>query len=175
MKLLFIAVVLALGIFHHVTSVTPTKAVAVLGNGYEGVGGVITFIQVDCYTPILLYIRLRGLTPGLHGLHIHQKGDLSGGCSTFLSHYNPLNQTHGGQWDDIRHVGDLGNVLADEDGNVDHLMADYTVNLCGEYSVIGRGIIIHDGTDDLGKGGDEESLISGNAGGRAACGVIGWA
>ena len=36
-----------------------------------------------------------------------------------------------------------------------------------------RTIVVHSGTDDLGKGGHEQSKTTGNAGGRPACGVIG--
>ena len=52
-------------------------------------------------------------------------------------------------------------------------MYDNLVKLSGKYSVIGRSMIIHEDEDDLGKGGNEESLKTGNAGKRIACGIIG--
>ena len=38
--------------------------------------------------------------------------------------------------------------------------------------ILNRGVVIHAGKDDLGQGGDEGSISTGNAGGRVACGVI---
>lgn len=52
-------------------------------------------------------------------------------------------------------------------------MSDPHITLFGQYSVIGRTIVVHEGVDDLGKGGHELSKTTGNAGGRLACGVIG--
>lgn len=52
---------------------------------------------------------------------------------------------------------------------------DKQISLIGPYSIVGRSVVVHAGTDDLGKGGHADSLTTGNAGGRAACGVIGIA
>lgn len=42
----------------------------------------------------------------------------------------------------------------------------------GEHSVVGRSIMVHADVDDLGKGGHDLSLTTGNAGARLACGEI---
>ena len=43
-------------------------------------------------------------------------GNLIEGCKTAGPHYNPHKKTHGGPFDEVRHVGDLGNLEAGEDG-----------------------------------------------------------
>ncbi len=68
-----------------------------------------------------------------------------------------------------KHVGDMGNIQADADGNATIDYVDSTINLNGPDSVIGRGVVLHGGEDDL------ESQPSGAAGPRMACGVIGIA
>lgn len=88
---------------------------------------------------------------------------------------NPFNKTHGAPTDSDRHVGDLGNFKTDASGNATGSVQDPLVKLIGSESVIGRTVVVHAGTDDLGKGGNEESKKTGNAGGRPACGVIGIA
>lgn len=84
-------------------------------------------------------------------------------------------KTHGAPSDDpsLRMVGDLGNVKADESGVAVVKMEDKMVKIFGPHSVIGRSIVICAGTDDTGRGGQETSLSTGNAGPRIAYGVIG--
>jgi Cu-Zn family superoxide dismutase len=76
---------------------------------------------------------------------------------------------HGGPTDVQRHVGDLGNIVADEQGNAHYDWTDTKLSFNGEDSIIGRGVIVHAGEDDL------KSQPTGNAGARVACGVIGVA
>ncbi|PIA16822.1 Cu,Zn superoxide dismutase [Coemansia reversa NRRL 1564] len=148
------------------------KAVAVL-KGDSNVSGVVTFEQESGSSPITVLAKISGLAPGKHGFHIHQFGDNTNGCTSAGPHFNPFNKTHGAPTDENRHLGDLGNVVASSDGKVEAKIQDSQVSLFGEHSVIGRTIVIHEGEDDLGKGGHELSATTGNAGPRPACGVIG--
>ena len=135
----------------------------------DAVKGSILLMQAP-NTPTLIKGTITGLEPGLHGFHIHEFGDMSDGCKSMGGHYNPDGVDHG----DLKqgHVGDLENVLANEDGVAKFSIVAPRVDLMGDRSVIGRGIVVHEDEDDLGKGGDAESLKTGNAGERLACGVI---
>lgn len=55
-----------------------------------------------------IHAEVEGLTPGLHGFHVHAFGDLTGGCATTGGHFNPHGKQHGAPSDENRHVGDLG-------------------------------------------------------------------
>nr|GEV53897.1 superoxide dismutase [Cu-Zn], chloroplastic [Tanacetum cinerariifolium] len=51
-------------------------------------------------------------------------------------------------------------------------IVDNQIPLTGPNAVVGRAFVVHELADDLGKGGHELSLSTGNAGGRLACGMI---
>ena len=70
--------------------------------------------------------------------------------------------------------GDLGNIIANNKGISKMKFDDKLIKLRGKYSIIGRSVVIHEDEDDLGKGNNAESLITGNAGKRIACAVIGY-
>jgi len=80
---------------------------------------------------------------------------------------------HGAPNDTERHVGDLGNIVANEQGVAVVNITDPVISLHGAHNIIGRTVVVHNGTDDLGKGGTDESKQTGSAGSRVACGVIG--
>ena len=88
-----------------------------------------------------------------------------------------LGKTHGAPSDpaNLRMAGDLGNIQADDAGIAQVKIDDKMVKLFGPHSVIGRSIVIYAGTDDTGRGGQQKSLETGNAGPRVASGVIGIA
>lgn len=110
--------------------------------------------------------------------HIHEFGDTSNGCESLGPHWNPHNTYHGYTFDTSRpcHAGDLiGNLQFDKNGRFDFFYKDPKLSLSNPLlSILGRSVVIHDGIDDLGLGDNKTSLITGNAGGRIACSVIGW-
>ena len=124
----------------------------------------------------IIDIKLKGLNKnGLHGFHIHEAGDLTDKCESMCAHFNPYNKPHGGPGSKDRHVGDLGNLKTDKNGNVTIVMSDTMIKLKGKANIIGRGLIIHADEDDLGLGTNTASKINGNAGKRIACAIIGIA
>ncbi|XP_006210737.2 copper chaperone for superoxide dismutase [Vicugna pacos] len=142
-------------------------AVAILG-GPGPVQGVVRFLQL---TPECCLIEgtIDGLKPGLHGLHVHQFGDLTRNCNSCGDHFNPDGMSHGGPQDSDRHRGDLGNVQADADGRAVFRIEDEKLKV---WDVIGRSLVIDEGEDDLGRGGHPLSKVTGNSGERLACGII---
>ncbi|RMF54480.1 MAG: superoxide dismutase family protein [Calditrichaeota bacterium] len=153
------------------TSTVPqfTKAVAVL-HATEGneVKGVVTFTKTA--EGVKIVADVMGLTPGEHGFHIHEFGDCSSPDGKSAGgHFNPEGNPHAAPDAQTRHVGDLGNLTADENGNAHYERLDTHLSLNGPNSIIGRGVIIHAKADDL------TSQPTGAAGARVACGVIGVA
>uniref|UniRef100_F1CZQ4 Superoxide dismutase [Cu-Zn] n=1 Tax=Haberlea rhodopensis TaxID=121481 RepID=F1CZQ4_9LAMI len=146
------------------------KAVAVLKG--TSVEGVVTLTQ-EGDGPTTVEVRVTGLTPGKHGFHLHEFGDTTNGCISTGAHFNPNGLTHGAPEDEVRHAGDLGKIVANAEGVAEVTIVDALIPLSGTDSVIGRAFVVHELEDDLGKGGHELSLSTGNAGGRLACGVVG--
>ena len=137
---------------------TPTNGVAVLTAMNEtNTVGTIVFKQ----TKQNLHITgsVENITPGKHGFHIHQFGDLrSSTGKTAGGHYNPHEKKHGD------HSGDLGNIIADESGVA---IVDVTISTMSINDILGRSIVVHANADDL------ISQPSGAAGKRIGVGVIG--
>jgi Cu/Zn superoxide dismutase len=72
----------------------------------------------------------------------------------------------------IKNLFELSTVFVTT-GVAETTIVDNQIPLTGPNSVVGRAFVVHELKDDLGKGGHELSLTTGNAGGRLACGVIG--
>lgn len=145
------------------------KAVAVL-HPTEGntAYGVVTFTKEE--GGVRVAANLSGVPAGAHGFHVHEYGDCSSMDGTSAGgHFNPEGMPHAGPDAAKRHVGDLGNITADETGNAQLDYLDTHLTFSGANSIIGRGLILHAQPDDL------TSQPTGAAGARIACGVIGVA
>lgn len=146
----------------------PTKAVAVLIPTKTGgsIAGTITFRKGEKGTRVLA--ELTGVPAGKHGFHIHEFGDASSPDGKAAGgHFDPKGtKKHGDPSKaDVRHLGDLGNIEADDSGKAtyDKEYPDLPLDM-----ILGHGVVVHEKADDFGQ-------PVGNAGGRLAVGVIGVA
>jgi Cu-Zn family superoxide dismutase len=126
-----------------------------------------------------IVVRAEGLTPGLHGLHIHQNGrcapapDANGTQVAFGAaggHFDVTGAGRHGHPEQAgpQHAGDLPNLQADPEGRASlrYTSPRITLQSGGGNSVLGRALVVHATADDY------QSQPAGNSGGRVLCGVI---
>lgn len=122
---------------------------------------------------VKISVKVSELTPGVHGIHIHNVGKCEGPAFTSAGgHFNPTNAHHGihNTEDPHPHLGDLPNLTVGQSGNGKTTFTAEGVTLGdGANSLFhegGTSLVIHAKADDL------MSDPSGNSGDRVACGVI---
>src|SRR5258705_4909504 len=113
-------------------------------------------------------VDLTNVPPGVHGFHIHEKGDCGNAGNNAGGHFNPTSMVHGAPDAVSHHAGDFGNVTADANGEVHTRFTTHSVSLkSGEANnPVGKAVVLHEKADDL------VTQPSGNAGARIACGVV---
>lgn len=118
--------------------------------------------------------KLSGLTPGVHGFHVHQNGDCSsamkdgkkvlGGAAG--GHFDPENtDKHRAPWSERGHEGDLPVLYVNEEGEATQPIFAPELEL---EDIEGRALMIHAGGDNY----SDSPKKLGGGGKRVACGVI---
>lgn len=117
--------------------------------------------------------NLKGLTPGLHGFHVHQNPDCGPGVKggkkvpglAAGGHYDPAGAgKHEGPYGN-GHLGDLPTLYVDADGNANHPVLTPRVKIS---DLKGRSLMIHAGGDNY----SDNPKKLGGGGARMACGVV---
>ncbi|RPJ94485.1 superoxide dismutase family protein [Rummeliibacillus sp. TYF005] len=132
--------------------------------------GTANLTQTD--QGVKIDLKLKDLSPGTHGIHIHEVGICEKPkFESAGAHFNPTQKQHGYNNPKGYHLGDLPNIQVEEDGTVDveFTTKDFTIEKGAEHSLFddnGSAFIIHADKDDY------ITDPSGNSGDRIACGVI---
>lgn len=110
---------------------------------------------------------LEGLTPGAHSFTILAASDCAPADSLSPpAHFNPTAQPHGDGDASQRHLGDLGNLVADAGGHAHFDRFDRSLTLEGPEAIVGHALAVHARADQPAVQPD------GDAGPVVACGVI---
>ena len=146
-----------------------TAATAELRNASGANVGTANLMQVGSVVRIVL--EARGLTPGLHAVHVHAVGKCDPpDFNSAGGHFNPANKQHGALNPQGSHAGDLPNLNVGADGNGRLETATEQLTLGSGTSSLwdadGSALVIHAAPDDF------KTDPTGNAGARVACGVI---
>jgi superoxide dismutase, Cu-Zn family len=149
---------------------TTYNATVIINNSNGSTIGLATFIQ-DANNTVHINVTVSGLTPGLHGIHIHDKGFcIAPSFKSAGEHYNPLGKEHGLLNPKGPHAGDLPNLEVGVDGkgymNVTTRLVMLSPGPTTLFTANGTSLVIHSNPDDL------ITNPAGNSGERIACGAI---
>ena len=117
-------------------------------------------------------MKVLGLPPGKHGVHVHAIGRCEAPAFTTAGgHFNPANKRHGYLTADGPHAGDLGNLEVKANGTGELSFVTPHLSLARARSnspLVGGGlaVVIHANADD------DKTDPSGNSGDRIACGLV---
>ena len=153
-------------------AMTTTVEVTLSVVSSEGIGksiGTVTF--ADSEYGLMITPDLRGLHPGPHAAHIHEKADcgpsadgVPGGAAG--DHYDPSHSNkHAGPFGD-GHLGDLPNLIIDQDGIAILPVLAPRITVA---DIKGRALLIHAGADHY---SDHATHRHGKGGDRMYCGVV---
>lgn len=158
--------------------VEPQQVTLTLIDTKGNVAGVARLTQESPTSEVMITVTNAsdsGLTPGEHGLHIHEAGvcdtKVDPPFSSAGGHFNPSGHMHGAPDSADSHAGDLGNLTVKDDGSFLLQTTSTAFTLyAGEpnslSSATGTSLMIHEKADDL------KTDPSGDSGSRVACGVI---
>jgi superoxide dismutase, Cu-Zn family len=164
-RFMLVAACVWCGACTHMSLRSPAATATVAPTKGNQTAGTVNFVQRG--SVVYVDAHINGLSPGLHGFHIHEKGDCRADGGNAGGHFNPAGAAHAGPEGNPRHAGDLGNLNADANGvAVYHAQVSGITLGTGSDSIVGRAVIVHANVDDL------RSQPSGNTGGRIGCGLI---
>jgi Cu-Zn family superoxide dismutase len=144
----------------------PAAVATLAPTGGQTAAGTVRLTQMADGS-VDVQVDLTGVPAGVHGFHIHEKGDCGDNGNAAGGHFNPAATAHGAPDAPPHHAGDFGNVTANDAGEVHTRFTTRSVTVeAGANSAIGHAIILHANPDDL------MTQPTGNAGARIACGVV---
>jgi superoxide dismutase, Cu-Zn family len=153
------------------------RAVAALNDANGQKVGVAVFKEK--HGEVEVSAEVWRVAPGFHGFHVHTTGECVPPFTSAGGHYNPGGVPHGD------HAGDMPSLLVNQDGTAELEFETDRFTLSDLSDADGSAVIVHAGRDNFANiptryhshtydtfGPDTDTLATGDAGARAACGVV---